>query len=179
RRPCRERLGAPLARRPAGPPLRLGRGEPMKSPRPWRAAALALLAAAAPLGAQEKPADSPADPPAQEPADRTAEGPAERPPAGSVASAGADGVLIQSDRGDYRLRIDDNTQADVCFIPMDESKLGPDTFLLRRVRPQLVGTVAQRFDFYLVPDFGGGQAVIQDAYLDARFSPAFRFLVGK
>jgi len=135
----------------------------MRIPRPWTAAALALLLPAAPLGAQEKPAEEPA----------------EKPNANSPASVSADGFVIQSETGDYRLRIGVYTQADGRFYPGDEGKLGTDTFLLRRVRPLFVGTVAERFELTLVPDFGGGQAVIQDAYLDARFSSAFRVRVGK
>jgi phosphate-selective porin OprO/OprP len=131
----------------------------MRIPRPWTAAALALLLPAAPLGAQEKPA--------------------EKPDANPPASASADGFVIKSESGDYRLRIGGYAQGDGRFYLSDESRLGADTFLLRRARAQLVGTVAERFEFYLVPDFGGGQTVIQDAYLDAGFSPAFHFRVGK
>jgi phosphate-selective porin OprO/OprP len=39
--------------------------------------------------------------------------------------------------------------------------------------------VAKYFDFYLNPDFGNGLTVIQDAYLDVRFTPKLRFRVGK
>ena len=47
-------------------------------------------------------------------------------------------------------------------------------FLLRRVRPIVQGTVAKYFDFYIIPDFGGGTTVLQDAYLDVRFTPKLR-----
>ena len=147
----------------------------MKNPGPWRAAALALLLPLAPLAAQETPAEKPADPPAEKPAEEPGEKAKGNPP----ASGGADGFVIQSGSGDYRLRIGVYAQADGRFYPGDESKLGTDAFLLRRVRTQFVGTVAERFEVYLVPDFGGGQAVIQDAYLDARLSSAFRVRIGK
>ncbi len=151
----------------------------MRIPSPWTGAALALLLGAVPLGAQEKPAEKPADQPAEGPADKPAEKPAAKAKADPSASASADGFVIQSENGDYRLRIGGYAQGEGRFYLSDESTLGTDTFLLRRARPQFVGTVAQRFDFYLIPDFGGGQAVIQDAYLDARFSSAFRLRVGK
>ena len=48
------------------------------------------------------------------------------------------------------------------------------TFVTRQLRPIIEGTVAQYFDFSLVPDFGNGQTVLQYGYLDTHFSPAFR-----
>jgi phosphate-selective porin OprO/OprP len=41
------------------------------------------------------------------------------------------------------------------------------------------GTVFKYFDFRLLPDWGGGTAVLQDGYIAARVSPAFRFQAGK
>jgi phosphate-selective porin OprO/OprP len=43
----------------------------------------------------------------------------------------------------------------------------------------MTGRVARFFDMRLVPDFAGGTVVLQDAYLDARFSDAVRVRVGK
>ena len=42
----------------------------------------------------------------------------------------------------------------------------PDTFLIRRARPFIEGTVWGLFDFRLMPDFAFGQALILDAYVD-------------
>ena len=44
----------------------------------------------------------------------------------------------------------------------------PDTFLIRRARPFIEGTVMDLFDFRLMPDFAFGQALILDAYVDIR-----------
>jgi phosphate-selective porin OprO and OprP len=44
----------------------------------------------------------------------------------------------------------------------------PDQFVIRRARPIIEGTVANFVDFRLVPDFGLGNAVVQDAYVDIR-----------
>jgi phosphate-selective porin OprO and OprP len=112
-------------------------------------------------------AQEPAKPPASEPK-----------PAEAKASE-KDGFVIESADGAYRLRLTGYAQLDGRFYPGDESELATDTFLLRRVRPTLQGTLAKRFDFYLNPDFGGGTAVIQDAYLDLRFSGAARVRLGK
>ena len=64
-------------------------------------------------------------------------------------------------------------------MPGDDDGEDVDTFALRRVRPQLRGRIAQRFEFFLNPDFAGGTLVLQDAYLDTRFSPAFIVRIGK
>jgi phosphate-selective porin OprO/OprP len=42
----------------------------------------------------------------------------------------------------------------------------PDTFLIRRARPFIEGTVFGIIDFRLMPDFGQGQSWIQDAYIE-------------
>jgi phosphate-selective porin OprO/OprP len=135
------------------------------------ALAAAAMLAASPLRAQDKPAGPPA-PTADVPADKPAEKPAEKksPP----ASASAEGFLIQSESGDYRLQVRGYVQLDGRFFPGDTGALAIDNFLLRRVRPIVQGTVAKYFDFNITPDFGGGTTVLQDAYLDVHYSPKAR-----
>jgi phosphate-selective porin OprO/OprP len=70
-------------------------------------------------------------------------------------------------------------QSDGRFFIDDRSAQAADTFLLRRVRPILDGTVFRFVDFRLMPDFGGGTTVLQDAYVDLRFHPFARVRVGK
>lgn len=53
-----------------------------------------------------------------------------------------------------------------------------DTWLLRRVRPIIQGTLFGIYDFRFTPDFAGGTATVVDAYIDARFHPAFKFRAG-
>jgi phosphate-selective porin OprO/OprP len=134
--------------------------------------AAALAMAAAPLRAQAP--DNPGATPSPAPAPAPTPAPPEKKPA-----AGGDGFLIQSEAGDYKLQFRAYTHFDARFYPVDDEKLAVDQFLLRRVRPILQGTVAKHFDFNLTPDFGGGTAVIQDAYLDVRYSPRARVRVGK
>ena len=71
------------------------------------------------------------------------------------------GALIQADS---RMYFDDRTK---------------DNMLLRRVRPIVAGTVLGFLDYNLTPDFGGGQASLVDAYLNARAFPWLRVRVGK
>ena len=100
--------------------------------------------------------------------------------AGQGLSAGQDkDVGIESANGDYRLQIGALIQMDGRFAVDDPLHLVTDTLLLRRVRPILQGRVAKYFDFRLMPDFANSTVVLFDAYLDTRFSNAFRLRVGK
>jgi phosphate-selective porin OprO/OprP len=54
-----------------------------------------------------------------------------------------------------------------------------DTALLRRVRPTIEGTLNGKYDFRFTPEFAGGGASAVDAYIDARFNPAFKVRAGK
>jgi phosphate-selective porin OprO and OprP len=109
-------------------------------------------------------------------ADAAAQGAAAPQP---TVSIGESGVTIQSQNGDFQLRFGTLIQADGRFAVEDEAERLVDSFNIRRLRPTLRGRVARRFEFYLNPDFAGGTLVVQDAYLDAVFSPAFRIRVGK
>jgi phosphate-selective porin OprO/OprP len=145
---------------------------------------LALLAmSAAPLIAQE-PAPSPAPPgapapaPTPEPSPTPAPtgSPALRPP---FVAGYKNGFTLQSETGDFVLKLTGYLQADGRFMPGDETEALTDQFLVRRARPIVQGTVAKYFDFYLNPDFGSGTTILQDAYVDVRFTPKLRFRVGK
>ncbi|HSY38802.1 MAG TPA: porin, partial [Polyangia bacterium] len=54
-----------------------------------------------------------------------------------------------------------------------------DTFINRRVRPIVAGTVLGLTDFYIAPDFGNNTIVLIDAYLDTHPFPWLRLRVGK
>jgi phosphate-selective porin OprO/OprP len=56
---------------------------------------------------------------------------------------------------------------------------GSSTFLLRRVRPIFEATAYKYFGFRLMPDFGGGQVVLYDAYAEAKPNAALNLRVGK
>jgi phosphate-selective porin OprO and OprP len=107
----------------------------------------------------------------------TAAAPAQDKPAPSSASA--DGFVLSSESGEFRLQLRGYAHFDGRFYPGDEAGAATDSFLLRRVRPILAGTVGKYFDFNLTPDFGGGSAVIQDAYVELKASPRVRVRVGK
>jgi phosphate-selective porin OprO and OprP len=96
-----------------------------------------------------------------------------------VVAAGAGGFEIRSADSAFRLRIRGYLHSDFRTYLDDESRVGTDSFLLRRARPVLEATFFKIFDFRIMSDFGGGTAVVQDAYFDARFSKYFNLRAGK
>ena len=94
-------------------------------------------------------------------------------------TAGAEGFVLQSASGDFRLQLRGYVQFDGRFFPGDQGRLAVDNFLLRRVRPIFAGTLGRHFDFQIMPDFGAGTTVLQDAWLDVNYSPKARVRVGK
>lgn len=96
-----------------------------------------------------------------------------------VVTAGADGFVIKSADDNFKLKLRGYLQADGRFYLGDSQHTFTDTFLLNRVRPVFEGTVFKNFDFKLMPDFGQGKAVVQDAYLDAHFLPWLSLRAGK
>ena len=97
----------------------------------------------------------------------------------SVLVAGQDGFNVKSKDGSFQLKFRGQVQTDERFFINDDSSGGSNTFLLRRVRPTLEGTVFKYFDFRLMPDFGGGNTVLQDAWVDFKYWKAAQLRVGK
>jgi phosphate-selective porin OprO/OprP len=62
---------------------------------------------------------------------------------------------------------------------LNDSAPVPSTFATRKLRPTFSGRIGRYFDFKFMPDFGGGQTVVADAYVDIRFSRGFRIRTGK
>lgn len=112
---------------------------------------------------------------------------AEKGKASASVSIGASGLQIRSADTNFVLKLRGYIQADARFYP-DDVATGTrnDTFLLRRVRPIIEGTVAERFDYRLMLDFpsgsptsAGNNGLVQDAYLNARIYPWLQVQVGK
>jgi len=95
------------------------------------------------------------------------------------ASAGKDGFVLKSADGDYQLRIRGYIQTDGRFFEDDVDRPATDTLLIRRARPIFEATLAKRFDFKIMPDFGDGKTVLQEAYAEVRLLPAFGIRAGK
>lgn len=104
---------------------------------------------------------------------------AEKAKENPVLIAGKDGFGFKSADGNFSLRLRGYVQADGRFFFDDDTKVGTDRFLLRRVRPIVEGTLFKDFAFRIMPDFGGGSTTLQDAYIDWRKWPEFQVRAGK
>jgi phosphate-selective porin OprO and OprP len=96
----------------------------------------------------------------------------------SVTAGWQDGLFVQSGDGEYRLLFGLVAQADGRFS-LDDPKPIIDTFTIRKLRPTFTGRLTRYFTFKVMPDFGNGTAVVQDAYLELRLSSAIRIRTGK
>ena len=96
-----------------------------------------------------------------------------------TARVGPGGLALESADKAFVLKIRGYVQGDARFY-IDAGASGPPhNFLIRRARPIFEGTVFEHFGFRLMPDFGGGAATVQDAYIDARPRPALSLRLGK
>lgn len=104
---------------------------------------------------------------------------AEKAKTATAVTSGKDGFSIKSADGAYVFKLRGYAQLDGRFFRNDDERPAVDTFTLRRVRPSFEGTVFKIFDFRIMPDFGQGQTVLFDAYIEGRFSPYFKVRAGK
>jgi phosphate-selective porin OprO and OprP len=115
---------------------------------------------------------------AQQKVDETAQKAKDAP----VVTAGPEGFALKSVDNNFVLRLRGYAQADARFYLADKANNGTDTFVMRRVRPILEGTVYRDFDFRLMPDFGNGAAsssILQDAYVEWHYWPWLKLRAGK
>jgi phosphate-selective porin OprO/OprP len=96
-----------------------------------------------------------------------------------IVISSKDGFSLKSKDENFQIKFKGQIQADGRFFIGNDTPTGYGTFLLRKVRPTLEGTVYKYFDFKLMPDFGNGTASIQDAYVDFKYWKAASLRVGK
>ena len=94
-------------------------------------------------------------------------------------TVGANGVTFSSADTNFAVSLRGILQVDSRTFPADDGMKGNDTFLLRRARPILQGTVFRDCDFVFVPDFGGSTVQIFDADLNYRWRPELQLQAGK
>ena len=97
----------------------------------------------------------------------------------AVVSAGPKGFSLRSADSKNTLRLRGTLHLDGRYVEGEDQSLSIDTFQATRVRPTIEGTFGGIYDFKIMPDFGQGRTVIQDAYVAARFNPASVLTVGK
>lgn len=91
----------------------------------------------------------------------------------------AQGFRIQSADAANVARLRGVLHFDGRYFPDDVTSATADTWLLRRVRPTLEGTLNGIFDYRFTPDFAGGRSIILDAFLAARIKPWAVVTAGK
>ncbi|MBB5207360.1 OprO/OprP family phosphate-selective porin [Chiayiivirga flava] len=105
----------------------------------------------------------------------------------SVALAAKTPVVAVNDKGlsarspdsQYDIKLRGTAQADARFFLDDDAAPQNDTFLWRRIRPSLEGSLGPLVAFRLTPEFAGDGTTIVDAYVDVKFDPAATLRVGK
>ena len=90
------------------------------------------------------------------------------------------GFAITSADRQYQIRFKGQLQVDGRRI-FDNTPLANsvDTFIVRRARPIVAGTLLGLTDFMFVPDFGNNTVALFDAYADTHPFPWLRLRVGK
>jgi phosphate-selective porin OprO/OprP len=105
----------------------------------------------------------------------------------SAAAKRAAGSVTASDRG-FTFKSADNAfvlklrgvlQVDAREYLADDALSLKDTILVRKARPYLEAILFDLADFRIMPDFGGGTTVLQDAFVDLRLAPWFIVRGGK
>ncbi|HTJ80992.1 MAG TPA: sulfate ABC transporter ATP-binding protein [Polyangiaceae bacterium] len=90
-----------------------------------------------------------------------------------------DGFFVQTADGKTKLKIGGFTQFDGRFFVDNSNTSAVDQFGFRSIRPDLQGTIAEHFDFRLLPDFAGAKVVLQDVYADIHYGDAVKLRFGK
>ncbi len=98
---------------------------------------------------------------------------------GPAALAGQDGFGVRSADGAFALRVRGIVQVDGRFFLEDTLSTLTNQFQLRRVRPDIQGTLFRDFDFRIYFDLAGSQVELLDAYGNIRFVPEVQLRVGK
>ncbi|RYG13820.1 MAG: porin, partial [Burkholderiales bacterium] len=96
-----------------------------------------------------------------------------------VVSVGDKGASLKSADGNYEFKLRALVQGDGRFFFDDDTVPQNDTFLFRRIRPTIEGSLGKLVAFRLTPEFAGDSATIVDAYVDVKFNPAYTLRVGK
>lgn len=98
---------------------------------------------------------------------------------GASVKADASGFALVSNDKSFEMKLRGYVQADARFFLNDDEKANADTFLVRRARPIIEGTLGKNGEFRIMPDFAGSSTTLQDAYLGYKFSPSVRLRAGK
>ncbi|CAN7248901.1 porin [Pseudoxanthomonas sp. LjRoot168] len=96
-----------------------------------------------------------------------------------VVAVNDKGASLKSANGDYEFKLRALVQGDARFFLDDDVVPQNDTFLFRRIRPTIEGSLGKLVSFRLTPEFAGDSATIVDAYVDVKLDPALTLRAGK
>lgn len=103
----------------------------------------------------------------------------------AIAVADKSGFALKSDDGQFEYRLRGLVQIDYRDFGGSGFPSANNGFLARRIRPAVEGTIFGDYGFRLTPDFGESadgslnKVRMVDAYVDARYDPAFQLRLGK
>lgn len=98
---------------------------------------------------------------------------------GSYVDANTSGFTINSGDGNFSLKVGADLQVDNHNFVSAADATAVDGLLARRVRPTFSGSVYKYVDYFFRPDFGLGNTVIYDAYMQLNYIPHMNLRVGK
>ena len=96
-----------------------------------------------------------------------------------TAGAGPQGFALSSADEKWELRLRGLLHLDGRAFADDSAPDDDNEWLLRRLRPTLEGSFGERIEFRLMPDFGGGDAQIVDAWVATRLDGGIILRAGK
>ncbi len=96
-----------------------------------------------------------------------------------VVKASPKGFSLQSADAKNVVKLRGTLHYDGRYFSDDVTPETADTWLLRRVRPTIEGTLGGIYDFRFTPDFAGGRSIILDAFAAARLKPWLAITAGK
>lgn len=97
-----------------------------------------------------------------------------------VVTASKDGFGLKSKDGSFQLKLKGQAQTDGRFFFNDGTSAGSNTFLMRKARPILEGTLFKYFDFKLMADFANStNPIIVDAFVDFKYRKELALKTGK
>lgn len=99
--------------------------------------------------------------------------------AAPIVTANSTGLTIASPDKSYQFGFHGIIQGDGRFFMNGADKGTGSTFYLNRVRPIVDGTLWNYYYFHIEPDFGQGNVVLQDAYLNTKYFDYAQFQTGK
>lgn len=108
-----------------------------------------------------------------------AEAASDKARSGATVGAEPTGITIRSNDQNFLLKIGLDIQLDNRTFPGTSSVPILDQILIRRARPAISGTVYKYVDFYLRPDFGQGNTVLYEAYIQLNYFSRANLRMGK